>query len=198
LPASFSKVWTVLEALRDGCETVIWADADIGFMDMTVDLADLLSPDYWLAGYRQRNSAWIGDRPYLCAGLMVIRNGIPTIKFVEDWVRRIETREVTWHPWEQWHLDAMLRETEFRGVRMCDAAEIGSFSREMWNDGVPWKLGYPTVHLTTPLDWPKRRRIFIDHYQGLVKRTELHNGIPDTASGSSTAVLSEVQKDESE
>lgn len=171
LPASFSKVWTCLEALRNGCETVIWADIDVAFMNMRYDLEQLVvAPEYWIAGYNQKNQEFIGDRPYLCAGLMVIKNGIETIRFFEKWAQLIDTREVTWHPWDQWWFDQLLRDRNFAGCRLCGPSEIGSFSKELWNDGYPWQPGYPTVHLTTPLDWPKRRKVFLDHYQGIVKR----------------------------
>lgn len=170
LPASFSKVWSILNALRNGCETVIWADIDVAFMDMTVDLAGLLKPNHWLAAYNQKNDKWIGDRPYACCGLMVIRNGVETIKFFEDLFRRVDTREVTWHPWEQWHFDAMMRETNFAGVHLCSAKEIGAFAKELWHDGVWWSPGCPTVHLTTPLDWPLRRQVLVDNYLPQVTR----------------------------
>src|SRR5947207_9046917 len=56
LAASFSKAAYIAGALENQeNEVVIWADADVAFMDMTVDLADLLAPDYWLAGYDQQN-----------------------------------------------------------------------------------------------------------------------------------------------
>lgn len=171
LPASFSKIWCLQQALHDERnDVVLWVDADVAFIDMTFDLAELLKPDYWLAAYDQQNKQWIGERPYICAGLMAIRNSESTRAFFDEVARRVETRENTVHPWEQWYMDQMMMATKFAGVHLCKAHEIGAFSRELWNDGVPWHPGCPTVHISCTGDWPRRRQIFLDYYLPIVKR----------------------------
>ncbi len=165
LAASFSKAAYIAGALENQAnEVVIWADADVAFTNMTVDIGDLVSAKHWLAGYQQKNIEWIGDRPYLCAGLMVIRNCDLSRTFFNELVRRVGTRVNTSHPWEQWYVDEMLVATKFDGVNLCDAATIGGFSQEYWNDGHPWQPGYPTVHISTTGNWAGRQQTLVNKY----------------------------------
>lgn len=173
LPASFSKIGYICEALRNPKnEVVIWADADVAFTRMNVDIGDLLKPDYWLAGYDQQNKEWIGQRPYLCAGLMIVRNDQRARDFFDEVYRRCESRAVTTHPFEQWYVDELLVAMKWAGVKLCTTAEIGGFSREYWNDGasVMWYPGVPTVHISTSGDWEGRRKTLIEKYLPEIRR----------------------------
>lgn len=170
LAASFSKIGYIRDALgvADN-DVVLWADADIAFTNMTVDLADLLKPDYWLAGYAQQNNACVGGRPYICAGLMVIRNDARSQMFFDD----VLTTKPIWyndninnriHGWEQFYVDEKFVERNFEGVHCCTTAEIGGFSREFWNDKKPWFPGCPTVHISATGNWPGRRKVLVQKY----------------------------------
>lgn len=185
LHPSFGRVWEIHQALEEGCETVVWSDADVAFMDHTWQIADLVGGPYFLAAYRQTNwpppdadasKQWA----YLCAGLMVFRNTPEARRYVSLWIDRIENGtphvkpgelvRITWHPFEQWLMDELNRlDFKYAGIRPCSAAEIGCFSRELWNDGTIWRPGMPTVHFAGTNPWSDRRQTFIDHYAHLVK-----------------------------
>jgi hypothetical protein len=174
--ASFSKVWFIHEALqKPENQSVMWVDADVAFTNMRVDIGKLLEPDYWMAGYSQKNNECVGGRPYVCAGLLVIRCNDHARKFWAD----VLEQEPRWHtdnivnkihPWEQWYVDEQLSIRNFEGVHCCDTDEIGGFSREFWNDGHPWVPGCPTVHISASGNWPGRRQAFLKHYQRAIVR----------------------------
>lgn len=173
LHPSFSKVWEIWNALETGYERIIWADADVAFMDSSFDLATLLDdtskyPDgYFMAAYQQTN--WKTWR-YLCNGLIVLRNDDECKKYVAEWMRRVDTHFIKDHPWEQWYFDEIIRETDWHRVRCCTGAEIGCFAPETWHDGTIWKRGYPTVHFAgSHISWPERQRAFLEHYLPQVK-----------------------------
>lgn len=182
LHPSFGKVWEIRQALADGCEFVCWADADVAFMDRSWQIADLVMyEDIWLAGYMQANwTAW----PYMCWGLTVWRNCTEARDYISRMIDSIENGTpyinkdkrtdvaTIGKPWEQWLADELNRFylTEYRGLKFCSAHEIGCFSRELWNDGVLWEDGMPTVHFAGDHSWADRRQTYIDHYSRLVKR----------------------------
>lgn len=181
LPASWSKVHEIHKALLDGCETVVWADADVAFMDYNWQIADLVGNGTFLAGYKQENwKAW----PYMCFGLTVWRNGPEAMAYIEHMIDCIEngtpyiakgTRTdvaTIGKPWEQWVGDEMNRFylDEYKGLKFCSASEIGCFSKELWNDSVVWQDGMPTVHFAGDNPWSDRRQTFIDHYSWKVRR----------------------------
>jgi hypothetical protein len=177
LHPSFSKVHEIGVALAEGFDRVIWFDADVAVMDMTVDLAKLLEPDYFMAAYRQNNwPAW----PYLCAGLTLWRGDDRARRFIAEMRERCEIGSpsvrpgerviITHAPYEQWFQDEIVRETNYAGIRPCEATEIGCFASQIWNDGVIWKPGMPTVHFAGPSTWEKRREVFLEHYRPHVRR----------------------------
>jgi hypothetical protein len=167
LHPSFSKVWEINQALEEGYESFIWADADVAFMNKHVELAELLRPDYFLAAYKQLNwKSW----DYLCCGLSVWRNCDQAVSFVKEWLRRVEGRFMKDHPWEQWYFDELIRETSYSGIRKCTAEEIGCFGTETWHDGNIWCDGMPTVHFAGQgTTWGARQQVFRRRYQELVK-----------------------------
>lgn len=166
LHPSFSKVWEIHQALEEGYDQLIWADADVAFMDMSQDLMELLKPNYFMAAYQQMNwKTWA----YLCNGLIVMQNTPQAVEYVKEWIRRVETRFMKDHPWEQWYFDEIIRETNWNNVRCCTAKEIGCFAPEIWHDGNIWKVGMPTVHFAGTSDWPRRQEVFLKHYQDKVK-----------------------------
>lgn len=163
---SYSKVYEIDRALKDGAEVVIWADADVAFMDWSIDLASLLKPDYFMAAYQQQNwHRW----KYLCAGLTVWKNTGPCRAFVDEWVKRCTAEKTQDRPWEQWYMDELVRETNYAGIRPCNAAEIGCFAPEIWHDSVIWQPGMPTVHLAGPATWERRAEVFKSAYAPQVK-----------------------------
>jgi len=181
LHPSYSKVHEIQKALLEGCEKVIWADADVIFMDYRVDLADLLQgtvdmiEDYFMAAYQQTNwPAW----PYLCAGLTVWRNGGAARAFVGEWVDRCEKgsplivpgklTRMLHEPWEQWYLDELNRKWEYKGIRACTGKEIGCFAPEIWSDGTIWELGMPTIHLAGPCSWARREEVAAEYIKKVV------------------------------
>lgn len=166
LHPSFSKVWEINRTLEEGYDFLIWADADVAFMDSSNDLTQLLEPDYFMAAYQQMNwKTWA----YLCNGLIVMRNIDQAKDYVTKWIQKIETGFIKDHPWEQWYFDELIRETNYSGVRACTAKEIGCFAKEVWHDGNIWEKGMPTVHFAGPTCWSTRQAAFLKHYQPLVK-----------------------------
>jgi hypothetical protein len=165
LHPSFSKVWEIHTGLEEGFDFIIWADADVAFMNSNVDLANLVEEEFFVAAYHQQN--WKSWR-YLCCGLSVWRNCKEAIGFVNDWIQRVEKRFMKDHPFEQWYFDEKIRERNYNGVRCCTAQEIGCFCPEIWHDGTVWQRGMPTIHLAGPTDWSTRQKIFKEKYQGLV------------------------------
>jgi len=177
LHPSYSKVHEISKALKEGCEYVLWADADVIFMDYRVDLVHLIDGSHWsdlgdlfLAAYQQTNwPAW----PYLCAGLTVWRNCKESQMFVQEWVDRCEhgsplivpgkLTRMLHEPWEQWYMDELNRKWEYKGIRACTAKEIGCFAPEIWHDGTLWEEGMPTIHLAGPSTWERREEI-AHHY----------------------------------
>jgi len=166
LHPSYSKVHEIQKALIEGYEYVLWADADVIFMDYRVDLAGLLQGNYFMAAYQQTNwPAW----PYLCAGLTVWKKCPNARLFVEEWVDRCEKgspliipgklTRMLHEPWEQWYMDELVRKWEYKGIRACTAEEIGCFAPEIWHDGTMWKEGMPTIHLAGPTTWERRSEI---------------------------------------
>lgn len=187
LHPSFSKVALIDQAMKDGYDLIIWADADVAFIDQGVDLANLLTSEYFMAAYRQQN--WTAWR-YLCAGLTVWRNTEKAREFVATWADWclngvpgvVDGERVKIHggpddrqpimqdkPWEQWPMDALVRHTKWSGLRCCTADEIGCFSREIWHDGVLWTQACPTVHLGGPASWERRVQVFNEHYKSHVR-----------------------------
>lgn len=163
LHPSFSKVAYIKAALEE-YEFVIWADADVAFMDQHKKLTDLLRPDdsgYFLAAYHQKNwPQWI----YLCAGLMVWRKTPAADKFIKNWFFRCSEGYIEYKPWEQWYFDELIRESNYSGIRACSAHEIGCFCPEIWHDGCRWQPGMPTVHMAGDATWERRRQIYRDVY----------------------------------
>ena len=151
-PATVSKVWEIHHALvEEGYDIVLWADADVAFMNFKVDLADLLTPEYFIAAYQQTNwPKWA----YLCAGLIALCiAGMPPDTALE-----------------QWHMDTLTRERNFNGIRCCNAAEIGCFSHDFWHDGTVWKPGMPTIHFAGHAPWDQRQKVFVEKYMRQVVR----------------------------
>jgi hypothetical protein len=182
LHPSFSKVHEIDRAFKEGFEVVLWADADVAFMDQNKDLAELLTGDYFMAAYQQQNWwRWV----YLCAGLMVWKNTQEARAVLVEWIDRVENgspaivngerikiedtsqREPVMQdkPWEQWYLDELVRETKWHNIRACKGDEIGCFCPEIWHDGVKWKPGMPTIHMAGSALWEKRAEIFRDIYE---------------------------------
>jgi hypothetical protein len=166
LHPSFSKVYEIDRAFTEGWETVIWADADVLFMDQRIDLAYLLHDAIFMAAYQQGNwTAW----KYLCAGLTVWKNCRRSRAFVAEWRERCEIGSpcvrpkervlILHHPWEQWYFDEIIRETNYAGVRGCTASEIGCFCPEIWSDGTLWTVGMPTIHMAGPASWEMRAQV---------------------------------------
>lgn len=167
LHPSFSKVYEIDRALREGAEIVLWADADVAFMDHNFDLASLLVDDYFMAAYHQTNwPNWV----YLCAGLTVWRNTPESVKFVTEWYRRVDKGYIEHTPWEQWYLDELVRESNYKGIRACSGHEIGCFCPQIWHDGTIWKPGMPTIHMAGPGTWEKKASVFDRVYAAQVKR----------------------------
>jgi len=175
LHPSFSKVYEIDRLMNEGWDKIIWADADVLFMNHKVDIGNLVNlPDIFMAAYQQGNwHAW----KYLCAGLTVWRNTKAARKFVTEWRERCEIGSpavrpnqrviITHHPWEQWYFDEIIRETSYAGVRGCKADEIGCFCPEIWSDGTQWIPGMPTIHMAGPATWEQRANI-LPLYAGLV------------------------------
>ena len=167
LHPSFSKVWEIHRALEEGAEYFIWADSDVAFTNFKIDLFKLLTPDYFLAAYRQTNwKSWA----YLCCGLQVFKNTPQARAYVAEWVKRVEGRFMKDHPFEQWYFDEILRETKWANIRCCTGVEIGCFSKEIWHDGTLWQKGYPSVHLGGPATWERRAEVFRTHYAPFIVR----------------------------
>lgn len=171
LHPSFSKVHYLHRALQTDAPYVISADIDVAFMDYTWDPFQLVQSPYYLAAYHQRN--W-NNWPYLCAGLTIWRNCEEAKAFVASWLTRVESREIQFHPWEQWYFDELLRADDrvlkegpkiigYRNVRICEEHEIGCFCPTLWNDGIIWKPNYPTMHFAGPHPWPDRRAHLLQH-----------------------------------
>lgn len=169
LHPSFSKVYEINRCLEEEWDIVLWADADVLFMDHSVDLTDLVMEpgnDIFMAAYQQGN---LREWKYLCAGLIVWRNCPAARKFVTEWKERCEIGSpcirpnmrviITHHPWEQWYLDEIIRETNYAGIRACTAQEIGCFCQEIWSDGTPWVPGMPTIHMAGPASWETRAQV---------------------------------------
>ena len=164
---SFSKVYEIDKAMQEGYDYIIWADADVAFTNFHYDFLQLLEPDYFAAAYWQQNwKTW----QYLCNGLIIWRNTEQAREYVRLWTERCLTKKMLDPPWEQWSWDELMRETNYAGIRPCNAHEIGCFSKQIWHDGVIWQPGMPTVHLAGPADWPTRRQVFLDHYQKHIVR----------------------------
>lgn len=178
LHPSFSKTGYVQQALRDGFDFVLFADADIAFISQGVDLANLLiGTDYWLAAYEQKN--WPHDDPYLNAGLFVVKQCQEAHTFVDDWVHRCLTGCPDWKPgeitpivdfpWENWHFHGLCRKYKWKGIRCCNAEEIGCFCPTLWHDGVLWYQSCPTIHFAgCNTSWEKRAELFVKQYAPLV------------------------------
>lgn len=177
LHPSFSKVALIDKALNDGADIVLWTDCDVAYMNFKFDLADLLVGDYFMAAYQQQNwPAWA----YLCAGLTVWRGNEYSAQFVAEWKERCEIGSpavrpgqrviITHAPFEQWYLDELVRKTNYKGIRPCDADEIGCFSREIWHDGIKWKPGMPTVHFAGPATFERKVSVFKTTYASQVIR----------------------------
>lgn len=174
LHPSFSKVPLSRIALDDGFDVVIFADSDVAFMDQGVDLANLLiGTDFWFGAYWQQNF----DRfKYLCCGLFVVKNCKYASEFFWRWTDCClnggpgGTPKIDHHPWEQWSASALFQEIGYSGIRCCSAAEIGSFSKEVWaDDDIGWKPGYPTVHFAgQSKTMVEKAEIFRKHYAHLV------------------------------
>lgn len=179
----YSRLGYLLDSFRDGAEKVVWADIDVAFIDHSWDIGQLLeiggitvarwgqnSPELykadgcWLAGYDQQN--WPGA--YLCFGLLAFRNNWLSISFIQEIVRSMKENPDQ-SAREQFYAQVALIKINFAGVRLCSAEEIGCFSSQIWHDGVVWKEGMPTVHLAGPSEWSDRQKVFIKHYQKLVK-----------------------------
>lgn len=187
LHPSFSKVALLDKAFKDGAEIVIWADCDVGFLDFTRDLGDLVSGDYYFAAYHQQN--WRAFA-YLCCGLMVWKNTPEAHEFIAEWIDRclngspkiIEGERIKiggsiqreplmqTKPWEQWYASEIIRERKYKNIRACNAWEIGSFCPEIWHDSVIWQPGMPTVHMAGDAPWEKRAEIFNTIYKPLIRR----------------------------
>ena len=176
LHPSFSKVWEIHQALEQGYEKIIWADADIGFMEQSIDLGDLLTLGYFMAEYQQQN--WLAWK-YLCAGLSVWRNCPEAKSFVDEWKECVELGSpsiepgkrviVNYKPWEQYYQDQMIRDRAYSGIRPCTAAEIGCFAPEIWHDGTIWQPRYPTVHLAGDRSWETVERVYREVYAKQVR-----------------------------
>lgn len=179
LAASFSKVFEIDRAMKDGFERIIWCDADIGVMDMRHDLGGILDrrPGFWMAGYRQSNwKSW----PYICNGLLILNNCEDLRKYTDQWIDRClngcpittpGTRMMILDaPFEQWHSDGLNREWKFQGIAPIEAPEIGCFSKEIWHDGVLWARPMPTIHCGGPATWERRAQVFTENYQPKVRR----------------------------
>ncbi len=182
----YSRLGYVMDALKEGADKVIWADADVVFIDHTRDLCNLVdvpgitvarwepgtkgpelynADGYWLAGYRQTN--WPGA--YLCFGLLVFRNTWLTKAFLNEIMTTMrENPEVSAR--EQYYAQKALIKINFAGVRLCSGREIGCFAPQIWHDGTVWEEGMPTVHLAGPADWERRRRVFLEYYKNRVKK----------------------------
>jgi len=175
LHPSFTKVHVIREAMLAGYKEIVWADADVAFMDFRVDLADLLKKDIFMAGYHQANwKLW----KYICAGLTVWKRTADAMDFVDEWherctigTLRIEPKKrviVTYPPWEQWYMDEIIRETAFKGIYAASAEEIGCFCPEMWHDGILWRKGMPTIHFAGQHTWERRVEVFEQIYKPLI------------------------------
>lgn len=173
---SFSKVPFALEALRNGYDAVLYADADVAFVDQGVDLVNLLTDDYWFAAYHQQN--WDKFK-YLCCGLWVVKKTDASILFFSEWKDRCILGCPAWvpgvrtkvenHPWEQWHASALFQEIDYKAVRCCNSKEIGCFSDLVWDDGVKWDRSCPTVHLAGQgKSMAEKADIYVKHYAPLV------------------------------
>lgn len=161
LHPSFSKVYEIGRALDD-FEFVLWADADVAFMDHNVDLSNLLTNGYFMAAYHQKNwPNWV----YLCAGLTVWKSTAESRRFVGEWFRRVDSGYIEHTPWEQWYLDELIRESNYAGIRACSAHEIGCFCPQIWHDGTKWKPGMPTIHMAGPKTWEERADVFKRIYE---------------------------------
>lgn len=183
LHPSYSKTALINKALKDGADSVLWADADVAFLRMDYDLATLLTDDYFMAAYRQQNwTAW----NYLCAGLTVWRNCEQARSFVETWIDWclngvpgvVDGERVKVHkgdrqpllqgaPWEQWSMDALVRHTKWAGLRCCTPEEIGCFCPTLWHDSYIATGVEPTMHFATG-PWERRAQVFKEHYQPLI------------------------------
>lgn len=167
LHASFSKVWEIHQALEEGRPYIIWADLDVAFTKMKFNFFQLLEPDYFMAAYQQMNwKTWA----YLCNGFIVLKNTPQAKAYVAEWVKRVETKFMKDHPWEQWYFDEIIRETNWANVRCCTGDQIGCFSKEIWHDGVIWKKGMPSVHFAGPATWERRVEMFLTHYKPQIIR----------------------------
>lgn len=178
LHPSFSKVPMIYDALTDGCDYVVFADADVAFTNFRRDIKDIIAdkladrPELWLAGKQQLNwQTW----KYICNGLLVIRNTPDAYSFMERWIdyclngtpniepgKRVMMRD---HPWEQYPFDQLIRETQYHGAYAALASEIGGFCDEIWTDGDHWKPGYLTLHFAGPATFEKRAKVFKAKYQ---------------------------------
>lgn len=187
LHPSFSRVAMLDKAMKDGVDIAIWADSDIAFLDMRRDLSDLLGDDYYLAAYHQQN--WVLF-PYLCCGLMVWKNTPESRAFIAEWMDRClngspkvidgervkiegaNAREPLMQakPWEQWYFSELIREVKYKGIRCCNAWEIGSFCTEIWFDSVRFEPGMPTVHMAGDAPWERRVQVFNEIYKPLIRR----------------------------
>lgn len=176
LAASFSKVPAIQEALDQGHEYVTWVDADIAFMRMDWDITKLISdkladrPELFLVALQQANwQSW----KYLCNGLMTFRNTPYTHKYMAQWTdyclngvpnvepgKKVLLRD---RPWEQYCQDQCNRDTGYHGIYACTHNEIGAFCESTWHDGVPFRLGMPTIHFATG-EWERRAEIFRTKY----------------------------------
>jgi len=180
LHPSFSKVFEIDRALAEGFEFVIWADADVAFMDFNADLTKILKPEHFLTGYQQNNwKTW----KYICNGLLVIRNCEGARNYVTEWADHcvngcpltqpgIRTM-IRDHPWEQWSFDALIRHTNYHGIYAATAQEIGCFCPEIWHDGIIWQAGMPTIHMAGPASWEKRADVFEKIYRKKVIRKKV-------------------------
>lgn len=183
LHPSFSKVPLIDQALKDGFDYVVFADADVGFTNFTRDIKDIIAsklkdrPELWLTGKIQQNWAtWV----YICNGLLCFRNTPDARSFMDVWIdyclngtpniepgKRVMMRD---HPWEQYPFDMRVREIQYHGVYGAKGEEIGTFAREIWTDGDDFRPGYLSVHFAGPATFERRAQVFTEKYQPLIVR----------------------------
>lgn len=181
LHPSFSKVPAMERGLKEGWDWIVYADADVAFTNMRIDLKDIIEsrlvemPDLFEAGKQQLNwNAW----KYICNGLLVIRNTPYAHKFFEMWtdyclngtpnVVPEQRIYITEHPFEQYSHDQLIRDTQYHGIYAATGKEIGCFSEFIWTDGEQWKPGYPSVHLAGPASLERKAEVFRTKYAHLV------------------------------
>lgn len=166
LPASYSKVFQIVEALDEGYELVVWADADVAFTRLDIDAETLVGNGHDFAALRELGKGC----QYVCCGFMIVRSCGWTKKMFADVKAQIlSATGPTEHPWEQTHVNAWLCEAGFNRAHLCTEDEIGSFWEELLGQPTerPWQYGDFHIHCGAAA-WPKRGSIFMTKYSNKV------------------------------